>query len=150
MYQLIFIGLLVAGLSFAGFAVWTGFTGSYEHKGALAQLALDTPKLKASETRATDAEARADHAEADAAAVKAASATQSAAIAEANLRADQAAKAARTQAIAYATEVAKNVSRINQLQAAAAATPKQGQSCVELLNATDAILRESGRIRSKP
>lgn len=144
---MIFMGILAAGLAFGGYKVWSGFTDSYRHEGAMAQLEADKPLIDKANAIAEAQSKRAENAEVDAAKAVAAAAEQSAAIAAASEVAGRAVEAARTQAIKYAEEVAKREQRLAQLRKAAAATPEGGQSCEAVLAATDAILRESARAR---
>jgi hypothetical protein len=142
MWQIVIIGLFVAGAVFAGGKVWNGFTGQYFAEGVTSQIAADKAIVEAAESRAKRAEDRAKIAEDDAAGAVAALGRQNAAIDAAGKIADGAVKAAREGAIKYANEIAASQGRVVKLQAQAKAAPTS-LSCEAELAAVDAILTES-------
>jgi hypothetical protein len=148
MLQLILMGLLAAGLSFAGWKIWDGFTGQYIAEGAAAQLEADRPIVEKAKAEAMAATARAEAAEADATKAVAAAKSQTDAIEAANKLASAAQAAARAASIRYAQDVAKSAERITKLQIAAGMDPVTGRTCEQVLSATDSILRESQRSRN--
>lgn len=150
MLQLILYALFAAGIAFAGWRVWDGFTGQYIAEGAAKQLEADKPLVAKSKAAELAAIARAEKAEADAAVAVAGSTKQNDAIKAAKSETDNAVKAARAIAVSYAQEVARKDGRIKTLTAQAAAVPRKGQTCEAVLSATDAILRESTRQRGSP
>ncbi len=144
------IALFIAGLAAAGYGIWHGFTGSYEMKGAQAQLKADQSEIAQANADRDTALTRAQAADAGYAQAKAVLDTQTQALKDAQTLAQNAAKAAREQALLYAAEVARGKARDTKLRAQAGAPPASAKTCEQTLGATDAILRESAGIRQAP
>jgi len=146
--QLILYALFAAGLAFAGWKFWDGFTGQYVAQGAAAQMAADKPIVEAANARADEAEKRAERAQEDLARAKVASDRQNAAIASSKAVSEQSRALSEKLSGMYSAEVAKGQEKNKALYALTTAEPKTGQSCEDMLSATDRILRDSARARS--
>jgi uncharacterized phage infection (PIP) family protein YhgE len=147
MIQLILYAMFAAGLAFAGYKVWDGFVGQYVARGAAAQLEADKPVIDKANLRADQAEERAARAEEGAAKAKAASARQNAAIASSKAVSEASQKLSKELTDMYTAEVAKGQAKNKALYDLTVAVPRQGQSCDEMLAATDKILREAAKAR---